>query len=69
MHTNGKLKVLVFDDEPQIIKSLRIALQSEGYDVLQAITGKDGLEQIVLQNPDLVVLDLGLPVDGVCGIR
>jgi two-component system KDP operon response regulator KdpE len=65
MHADGKLKILVIDDEPQIIKFLRIALQSEGYDVLQAITGKEGLEQVALHNPDLIVLDLGLPdMDG-----
>jgi two-component system KDP operon response regulator KdpE len=65
MHEDGKLKILVIDDEPQIIKFLRIALQSEGYQVLQAETGKEGLEQIALHDPDLIVLDLGLPdMDG-----
>ncbi|MBN1379925.1 MAG: response regulator transcription factor [Gammaproteobacteria bacterium] len=65
MHEDGKLKILVIDDEPQIIKFLRIALQSEGYDVLQSLTGKEGLEHIALHNPDLIVLDLGLPdMDG-----
>lgn len=65
MPTEGRLKILLIDDEPQILKFLRIALQSEGYQVLQATTGRQGLEQIALTNPDLVVLDLGLPdMDG-----
>ncbi|HEX7025624.1 MAG TPA: response regulator transcription factor [Gammaproteobacteria bacterium] len=59
------MKILLIDDEPQILKFLRIALQSEGYLVLQATTGREGLEQIALATPDLVVLDLGLPdMDG-----
>lgn len=65
MSAEGQLKILLIDDEPQILKFLRIALQSEGYQVLQATSGKEGLEQIALTIPDLVVLDLGLPdMDG-----
>ena len=57
--------VLVIDDEPQIRKFLRISLVSQGYQVLEAATGADGLSLAALQKPDLLVLDLGLPdMDG-----
>ena len=57
--------VLVIDDEPQIRKFLRISLVSQGYSVLEAATGAEGLSQVALNRPDVVVLDLGLPdMDG-----
>lgn len=57
--------LLVIDDEPQIRKFLRISLSSQGYKVVEAATGSEGLSQAALTRPDLVVLDLGLPdMDG-----
>jgi two-component system KDP operon response regulator KdpE len=57
--------ILVIDDEPQIRKFLRISLVSQGYKVLEAGTGNEGLAQAALNKPDLLVLDLGLPdMDG-----
>ncbi|NNA99710.1 response regulator [Pseudomonas fragi] len=57
--------ILVIDDEPQIRKFLRISLVSQGYAVLEAATGADGLSQAALRQPDVLVLDLGLPdMDG-----
>jgi len=57
--------ILVIDDEPQIRKFLRISLVSQGYKVLEAATGAEGLTQAALNKPDLLVLDLGLPdMDG-----
>ena len=57
--------ILVIDDEPQIRKFLRISLASQGYKVLEAGTGTEGLAQAALNKPDLLVLDLGLPdMDG-----
>ena len=57
--------ILVIDDEPQICKFLRISLVSQGYTVLEAATGADGLSQAALRQPDVLVLDLGLPdMDG-----
>ncbi|MFK3970750.1 response regulator [Pseudomonas sp. NPDC087358] len=57
--------ILVIDDEPQIRKFLRISLVSQGYKVLEAGTGAEGLSQAALNKPDLLVLDLGLPdMDG-----
>ncbi len=53
--------VLVVDDEPPIRKFLRISLIAQGYRVLEAGTGGDGLAQAALGQADLMVLDLGLP--------
>lgn len=53
-------RVLVIDDEPPIRKLLRMGLSAEGYQVIEAPSGKAALEQIP-QKPDLIILDLGLP--------
>lgn len=57
----GQPTILVIDDEPQILKFLRISLRSEGYRVLEAQNGEEGLRLAALESPDIVVLDLGLP--------
>ena len=60
----ARLKILVIDDEPPIRKLLRMGLNTQGYEVLEAPNGKAGVELLV-QNPDLIIIDLGLPdVDG-----
>ncbi len=57
--------ILIIDDEQPIRRFLRAALTAEGYRVLEAATGEDGLRFAVQQPPDLVILDLGLPgLDG-----
>ncbi|MGN8260448.1 response regulator [Pseudomonas sp. SMSB3] len=57
--------LLVIDDEAQIRKFLRISLSAQGYRVIEAANGTEGLAQAALARPDLVVLDLGLPdMDG-----
>jgi two-component system KDP operon response regulator KdpE len=58
--------VLVVDDEPQIVRALRINLRVRQYQVYAAATGAEALEQASKHPPDLVILDLGLPdLDGV----
>jgi two-component system, OmpR family, KDP operon response regulator KdpE len=58
-------RILIIDDEPQIIKFLSISLGSQGYDVVSALNGRDGIAQAGLAQPDLIILDLGLPdMDG-----
>jgi two-component system, OmpR family, KDP operon response regulator KdpE len=58
--------ILIVDDEPQIVRALRIALRSRGYEVLAAGTGEAGLQVVATQRVDVIVLDLGLPgIDGV----
>lgn len=54
-------RIVIIDDEPQIRRLLRIALKSEGYDVTEAENGEQGIAAVARQQPDLVVLDLGLP--------
>lgn len=54
-------RILVIDDELQIRRFLRISLASQGYRVLEAENGARGLELAATENPDLIVLDLGLP--------
>jgi len=54
-------RVLVIDDEAQIRKLLDIGLRAEGYDVLQAANAAEGLALAATRDPDLVILDLGLP--------
>ena len=58
-------KVLVVDDEPNIVDILRFNLQREGYEVLTAYDGPDGLRQAQTLSPDLILLDVMLPgMDG-----
>jgi two-component system KDP operon response regulator KdpE len=54
-------RVLVVDDEPQILRALRINLRVRNYDVDTAATGTEALEVAGRHPPDLVILDLGLP--------
>ncbi|MGC2048909.1 MAG: two-component system response regulator KdpE [Gallionella sp.] len=58
--------IIVIEDEAQIRRFLRTTLSAEGYRVIEAETGKQGLTEAGTRKPDLVVLDLGLPdMDGV----
>jgi two-component system KDP operon response regulator KdpE len=59
-------RVLVVDDEPQILRALRINLRARQYEVNTAANGTQALEEAAAHPPDLVILDLGLPdMDGV----
>jgi two-component system, OmpR family, KDP operon response regulator KdpE len=60
-------RILVVDDEPQILRSLRTTLASHGYDVQTAATGEEALAAVDGRLPDLVVLDLVLP--GLSGLE
>ena len=53
--------VLVVDDEPQIRRLLTVSLEANGYRILPAVTGQEGLVLAAQHRPDLVILDLGLP--------
>lgn len=54
-------RVLVVDDELQIRRFLRIALEANGYRVFETSNGQDALQEAARQRPDLVILDMGLP--------
>jgi two-component system, OmpR family, KDP operon response regulator KdpE len=66
-------RVLVVDDEPQILRALRINLRARRYDVTTAANGTQALDEAAAHPPDLVILDLGLPdmdgVDVIGGLR
>lgn len=55
------MKILIADDDPQILRALRILLTARGYQVLTARSGAEALSVAVDQHPDLVMLDLGMP--------
>ncbi|MFC8316571.1 response regulator [Gordonia hongkongensis] len=60
-----KTRVLVVDDEPQLLRALRINLNARGFAVTTAATGAAALTAAARENPHVVVLDLGLPdIDG-----
>ncbi len=64
------MRVLAVDDEPQILRALRINLQARQFDVVTAADGATALDAAKSQKPDLLILDLGLPdLDGVDVIR
>jgi two-component system, OmpR family, KDP operon response regulator KdpE len=59
-------RILIVDDEPNILATVAPLLRSNGYDVLSAMTGRAALESVDRDTPDLIVLDLGLPdLDGI----
>lgn len=66
-------RVLVVDDEPQILRALKINLSVRGYEVVTAATGSGALRAAAEQRPDVVILDLGLPdisgIEVLAGLR
>jgi two-component system KDP operon response regulator KdpE len=62
--------ILLIEDEPQMRRFLRITLQSHGYRLVEAPSGEEGLMEAATRNPDVVLLDLGLPdLDGIEVVR
>jgi two-component system KDP operon response regulator KdpE len=68
-----KVRVLVVDDEPQIVRALRINLNVRGFEVVSAASGGEALRVAANFHPDIVILDLGLPdidgIDVIAGLR
>lgn len=66
-------RVLVVDDEPQILRALKINLTARGYDVVTASSGAGALRAAAEKRPDVVILDLGLPdisgIEVIAGLR
>jgi CheY-like chemotaxis protein len=59
-------KILVVDDEPDILHEVSFILQKKGYEVIPATNGQEALDCIEEKHPDLVILDLWLPlIDGI----
>ena len=66
----AKPTALVIDDEVQIRRLLRVNLEADGYRVLEAASGQEGITQAAQWRPDVVLLDLGLPdLDGVAVLK
>lgn len=64
--SSGKTSILVIDDEVQIRRFLRISLELHGYTIYEAADATEGIKQAIMENPSIIILDLGLPdEDGV----
>ena len=61
------MRILIADDDPQIVRALRITLTARGYDVVTAADGAEALRHAIDTHPDLIVIDLGMP--GLTGIE
>lgn len=60
-----KKKILVVDDEPDIVSMLKMRLEASGYEVITAVDGNTGYDKAKFDLPDLIILDLMLPgIDG-----
>jgi two-component system KDP operon response regulator KdpE len=60
------MKILIADDDPQIVRALKVTLRARGYEIVTANDGAEALELAATLRPDLVMLDLGMPaLDGV----
>ena len=54
-------RILIIDDDPDFVEATRIVLESKDYEVLAAYDGKEGLEKIKGERPDLIILDIIMP--------
>lgn len=61
MKSSGKTKVLVIDDEISVSRFIRHSLEANGFVVAEAHNGKDGLQRIIEEKPEIIILDFGLP--------
>jgi two-component system KDP operon response regulator KdpE len=70
MSTHNSARILVVDDEPQIRRVMKTALQAHRYEALEAASGEEGLEVLRAQHPDLVLLDINMPgMGGIAACR
>jgi two-component system KDP operon response regulator KdpE len=60
------MKILIADDDPQILRALRITLGARGYEIITAVNGTEALNRAIEHRPDIFMLDLGMPeLDGI----
>ena len=57
-----KKKVLLVDDDPDFVEAVKVIVESGGYDVRVACDGKEGLEAVAAERPDIIILDVMMPV-------
>lgn len=61
----AKFKILIIDDEADLVETLKFRLEANGYEVITSYDGQDGLEKARIKRPDLIILDIMLPkLDG-----
>lgn len=63
----GLKKILVVDDDPVTVKALTIVLNSGGYAVYSAVNGSEAASVVCVENPDMLLVDVGLPPDVTSG--
>jgi two-component system, OmpR family, KDP operon response regulator KdpE len=61
MNSLLRTKVLVVDDEPSVSRFIRHSLEANSFKVVEARTGKEGIQRVIEERPELVILDFGLP--------
>jgi len=65
VETENRQKILIVDDEPYIVRVLKLKLSNAGYEVLTAVNGLDGLEKFIKHTPSVIITDINMPfVDG-----
>ncbi|TNE78773.1 MAG: response regulator transcription factor [Bacteroidetes bacterium] len=70
MNNSNNNKILVVDDEPDILEFIEYNLKREGYDVVLATNGQEGIDKAKVEKPDLIILDVMMPVlDGIEACR
>jgi two-component system alkaline phosphatase synthesis response regulator PhoP len=58
----GQIKILIVDDEADLVSSIQYRLKCYSYDVITAVNGREGLEKAISEKPDLILLDTDMPV-------
>lgn len=61
MTETNKKKILIVDDEPDIVETLKFLMESEGFESIIAMDGEDALKKAKEENPDIIILDVMLP--------
>lgn len=67
MTANAKKKILIVDDEPDVVVYLKALLEDNGFDTITAVNGKEGMEKTLADKPDLITLDITMPEES--GVR
>ncbi len=63
--SDRKIRIVVIDDDPTIVKVVRIILQTNGFEVIEALNGAEALDLVENELPDIVLLDIMMPeMDG-----
>jgi len=58
----NKTKILIVDDEPDLVQTLQDRLEMNGYNIIAAGNGKEGLEKAIQEKPDIILLDVIMPI-------